>query len=130
MILEFVLKFQILSLWEVHRIPRPGQARSRRTSLSSNENGSLTRDAARDVTLSDFAFVEQLEDFRRQLLDLRKDKKKLEDEIIKYKLLCKEKHQSIQVRSFFLYDIPKLFIDFQSIYRFHGQLTEYPFPPL
>ena len=41
--------------------------------------------------------MEQLEDFRRQLLDLRKDKKKQEDEIIKYKLLCKEKHQNIQV---------------------------------
>ncbi|KAL5264795.1 hypothetical protein ACHWQZ_G005757 [Mnemiopsis leidyi] len=68
------------------------QTRSRRTSISSNENGSLTR----DVHLSDFAFVEQLEDFRRQLLDLRKEKKKQEDEIIKYKLLCKEKHQNIQ----------------------------------
>ena len=70
----------------------PGQNRSRRTSISSTETNSLTRDAH----LSDFAFVEQLEEFRRQLLDLRKEKKKLEDEIIKYKLLCKEKHQSIQ----------------------------------
>ena len=64
--------------------------------MSSNENGSLTRDGQ----LSDMAFVEQLEDFRRQLLDLRKDKKKQEDEIIKYKLLCKEKHQTIGVGCF------------------------------
>lgn len=86
-------KLVLCCLIITHIIPFKGQTRSRRTSLSSNENGSLNRDAH----LSDFAFVEQLEDFRRQLLDLRKDKKKQEDEIIKYKLLCKEKHQNIQV---------------------------------
>ena len=83
-----------------------GQTRSRRTSVSSNENGSLTR----DVHLSDFAFVEQLEDFRRQLLDLRKDKKKQEDEIIKYKLLCKEKHQNIQVSQLWQSGLESLFL--------------------
>ena len=108
--------------WVVIRILFPGstedskepskmfkrQTRSRRASVSSNENGSLTRDGQ----LSDMAFVEQLEDFRRQLLDLRKDKKKQEDEIIKYKLLCKEKHQTIGVGGFRWLMIIQVVIEF------------------